>query len=81
MKDDELIRAYWFGFYDAYEEWKDAAEFEAKVAKFLSEPSAIERLLICWNWPEEKLRCAEDKDADCRRCRLKVARLLAEEDE
>lgn len=59
---------------------RDAAEFEARVAKLLSEPDTIEKLLVCWNWPEKKLPCEKDKDADCRRCRIKVARLLAEEE-
>lgn len=73
--DDSLITGYDYG-----PSFRDATEFEARVAKLLSNPDAIERLLVCWDWPEEKLPCENDKDADCRRCRLKVARLLAEEE-
>lgn len=80
MNNDDLTSAFLLGAYEGYKAWKDEVEFEARVAKLLSDPGAIEKLLVCWNWPEEKLPCEDDKDADCRRCRLKVARLKAEEE-
>lgn len=83
MKDDALFAAYSIGRHTVRAlvlQLKDAAEFEARVAKLLSDPNSIERLLVCWNWPEEKLPCENDKDADCRRCRIKAARLAVEEE-
>ena len=76
---DDLTSAFLLGAYEGYKAWKDEVEFEARVARLLSDPAYIEKLLPCWCYTPELSGCL-DKTTDCRWCRLKVARLAVEEE-
>lgn len=60
-------------------DFEDAAKFEARVARLLSDPAYIEKSLPCWCYTPDFSGCL-DKTTDCRWCRLKVARIEVEEE-
>lgn len=67
--DDDLTSAYLLGAYDGYKAWKDAVEFEAKVAVLLAQKNPI-----TFPCPPEHCYVKES----CAWCRLKAARIAVE---
>ena len=77
---DDLTAVYLLGAYDASREWRDAAEFEARVARKLAIP-IVSNGRPC-PWGESNLCICEGEGVwlGCEGSRLKWARLAVEEE-
>ena len=77
--DDDLTSAYLLGAYDASREWREAAEFEARVAEWLTYDEVEDYTRDpCSNGCQFAYDDLEDCPHEREWCRLKAARIAVE---
>ena len=77
---DDLTAVYLLGAYEASREWRDAAEFEARVAAFISDNLLCENYCLC-DEDDDPEQCLPYRlhNLTCSWCRMRFARLEVEE--